>query len=216
MSVALRAIAHSYDGERWVLGGIDLDVSTGEAIAVVGPSGSGKSTLLAIVGGLLTPTRGEISYASTRSPSDARPVTQPRIVWVFQTTNVLAPRTVLDNVAIGPLAVGYARPEAEATAREALEAVGLGNLAGRRSYTLSGGERQRVCIARAMAAQPDLILADEPTGNLDQQTSRHVTELLLRTRSQGVALLIATHDSSVAALCNRVVRLQDGLVTDQR
>lgn len=212
MSVTLRAIAHSYDGERWVLGGIDLAVRAGEAVAVVGPSGSGKSTLLAVAGGLLVPTQGEVAYSWTGSPSDARSGTQARIAWVFQTTNVLAPRTVLDNVAIGPLAVGYARPEAEAAAHQALTAVGLASLASRRSYTLSGGERQRVCVARALAARPDMILADEPTGNLDRRTSRHVAELLLQARSQGVGLLIVTHDPSVAALCDQVVRLRDGLV----
>lgn len=204
MPVTLRGVAHTYDGQHWVLWAIDLDLEPGTATAVVGPSGSGKSTLLAIAGGLLKPSRGEVRPAAR----DGRG--SPRTAWILQSMNLLPRRSALENAALGHLSAGGSWPQALTVAREALARVGLDALADRPAYSLSGGEQQRLCIARALVAEPDLLLADEPTGQLDQRTSVEIARLLVDVRPSGTALLVATHDQTVASVCQRVLALVDG------
>ncbi len=214
MPLELRGISHTYDGRRWILADVDLVLEPGTATAIVGPSGSGKSTLLAITGGLLRPTRGEVLVtAAAQARQAAVPV---RTAWVFQTMNLLPRRSVLENVALGRLAIGGSRREAADAARQAIAAVGLAGLEDRLCFSLSGGEQQRVCIGRALVAKPAVILADEPTGNLDRSTSIEIAHLLLNARPAETALLIATHDLSVAQLCDRVLALCDGKLEAER
>jgi ABC-type lipoprotein export system ATPase subunit len=214
MPVELRGVSHTYDGHRWVLLNVDLRIEEGRATAIVGPSGSGKSSLLAVAGGLLKPTRGEALLTSLTRPDG---ISVPaRIAWVFQTMNLLPRRSAADNVAIGRLAVGGSRRDAMEAAHEALASMDLDAYADRPCYSLSGGEQQRVCIARALVSRPSVILADEPTGNLDRTTSTEVARLMLSTRPANTALLIATHDPSVAELCDRVLVLFDGQLEAKR
>lgn len=211
MPVDLRGISHTYDGRRWVLLDVDLHVDEGTATAIMGPSGSGKSSLLAVAGGLLKPTQGQASLS--RPDGTLAPA---RVAWVFQTMNVLPRRSASENVALGRLAVGGSRREAIEAAREALSAVDLGGVGDRPCYSLSGGEQQRVCIARALVAEPSVILADEPTGNLDRTMSTEVARLMLGARPANAALLVATHDPAVADLCDRVFVLDDGHLEPRR
>jgi ABC-type lipoprotein export system ATPase subunit len=179
----------------------------------MGPSGSGKTTLLGILGLLFTPSQGGVLL-------DGAPVSHRRrtalrasaFAWVFQGANVVSHRSALDNAALGLLARGARVREAEEAARAALDAVGIGQLAGKAANTLSGGELQRVCVARAIAARPRFILADEPTGQLDHANTEGVIQALIGNRPDGAAVVIATHDPEVAAHCDRIVRLRDGVV----
>lgn len=199
MIVAL-GVSHAY-GQRVVLDRIDFELQGGESVAVQGPSGVGKTTLLAILGGLVKPQAGQV----TRTEQAA---------WVLQTNNALPRRTVLDNVALGLLADGVGRRQAEAHAISALSAVGLEDLLNEPARRLSGGELQRVSLARALAMTRALVIADEPTGQLDRSTAELVTDALVAGMSNGRAALIATHDPVVAARCSRVVHLSDGRLTE--
>ncbi|MBF6614854.1 MAG: ABC transporter ATP-binding protein [Chloroflexi bacterium] len=196
--------------------GVDLEVAGGEAIALVGPSGSGKSTLLNLLGGLDRPTSGEIwvegeniARASARRLVDHR---RRRVGFVFQSFNLLPYRTALENVEV-PLMLG-ALPVAarRERARELLRLVGLSERIDHRPSQLSGGEQQRVAIARALANKPSILLADEPTGNLDSATGAEVMGLLRSLNEQGLTLILITHDMAVAAYANRIIRLRDGKV----
>ncbi len=172
---------------------------------MVGPSGSGKTTFLAILGGLLRPRSGRVFL---ERDGNELPVAE-HVSWVLQTVNVLADRSVLDNVAVGALADGLDRATAAARARTALAAVGLAGTDERPVRTLSGGEAQRVVIARAAVSDRPVLLADEPTGQLDQQTSAHVIDVLL-TSAVGKITVVVTHDPAVAARCTRTVTLGAG------
>ena len=200
------------------LAGVSLDLPTGEFAAFVGPSGSGKSTLLHLVGGLDTPSAGSIvvedhdlSQASDKELASYR---NHNIGFVFQAFHLHPTYTALENVAIPLLFSGVGKAERLERARAALEAVGLANRAGHLPNQLSGGERQRVSIARALVGNPRIIVADEPTGNLDTANGARIMDLLGNlNKDQGITLIVATHDAELARRAHRVVTLRDGLIT---
>lgn len=196
---------------------LTLDVPAGQALAVTGPSGSGKSTLLHLIGAMDLPDSGRITVADqelTKMKERERAVARRSIGFVFQRFHLLPALTVIDNVIapVLPYRVDYDKTE---RATQLLAAVGLGDRANDLPSKLSGGQQQRVAVARALITQPGLLLADEPTGNLDTRTGTEVIDLLLRLRDEhGLTLIIATHDSAVAARTDRVLRLVDGQVHD--
>jgi len=196
--------------------GVTLTVTQGELVAVVGPSGSGKTTLLHLMAALDRPTSGVVRVAgqvigalSDRRVSGLR---AHRLGVVFQQFFLLESLSALDNVAAGLLYQGVAGAERRRLARQSLERVGLGHRLGHRPTALSGGERQRVAIARALVGNPQVVLADEPTGNLDSATSANLVTLLQALNRQGVTLVVVTHDQDVAGAMSRQVELRDGQV----
>ncbi len=195
------------------LRGVDLEVQDGEFVALMGPSGSGKSTMMHLLGCLDTPTAGlyllEERDVSKFSKDQRARVRNERIGFVFQTFNLLPRLTALENVAL-PLLYGAKARNVERRAAEMLERVGLSARAGHRPNELSGGERQRVAIARALAADPALVLADEPTGNLDSKTGEEIMRLLVELSNEGRTILMVTHDAKVAAHASRLLLMQDG------
>jgi putative ABC transport system ATP-binding protein len=199
------------------LRGVDLTIARGEVVALVGPSGSGKSTVLNLVGGLDRPTSGQVWINGAElSAGDERALTRHRrqhVGFVFQSFNLLPRLTAEENVAL-PLMFGGVSPgERLARARSMLGRVGLSHRLAHRPNQLSGGEQQRVAIARALAGQPALLLADEPTGNLDTAAGAEIMALLRElNRERGLSLLVVTHDPEVAAFADRVVKLRDGRV----
>lgn len=201
-----------------VLRGVDLAVAPGEVVALVAPSGAGKSTLLHIAGLLDVPDEGrvrldgrEMGGLSDRARTEAR---RAEVGFIYQFHHLLPEFSALENVVIPQLANGVARAAAEARARELLEKVGVGARAGHRPAALSGGEQQRVAFCRALANAPKLLLADEPTGNLDPATSDQVFGVLMDlVRQTGLSALIATHNLELAARMDRVVRLAGGRVS---
>lgn len=208
-----------------VLRGVDLSVEPGEKIALLGASGTGKSTLLHVLGLLDTPTAGEVHFEGRRV--DNLPVRErarlrhARIGFVFQFYHLIAELSALDNIRLGSMmnrsTFMWWRERREHTrrAKDLLDRVGLTDRAVHRPAELSGGERQRIAIARALIAEPAVILADEPTGNLDPATARGVLDLLFEvSRERGLALLLVTHDESLARACDRVVRLGLGTIAD--
>jgi len=199
------------------LRGVDLEVAPGEFVALVGPSGSGKSTLLHLIGGLVRPTGGEVwvNGMELGRSSDHELVRYRRdtLGFVFQSFNLLPIKTAWENVATPLMLAGAPLERRRARAMALLEQLGLGQRAHHRPAELSGGEQQRVAIARALANHPRLILADEPTGNLDSRTGGEIMALLQRlVRDEGLTLLLVTHDMSVARYADRIVHLRDGTV----
>ncbi|GCF10850.1 ABC transporter ATP-binding protein [Dictyobacter arantiisoli] len=199
-----------------ILKGITLTVKRGELLALVGPSGSGKSTLLGILAGLDTPTSGHIVLdgidITRMSEGKLAAIRNRKIGMVFQAYNLIATLTAQENVEI-PLYVGKHPGLPSARARELLDLVGLSHRLGHRPAQLSGGEQQRVAIARALAADPALIIADEPTGNLDEQNGQKLLKLIADLRAQtGKTFILATHDATVAAHADRVIRMRDGVI----
>ena len=207
-------------GEVNILNGIDLVVEAGETVGLVGPSGSGKSTLMMIVAGLERPTRGVVQVAGTvldgLDEDTLARFRRDQVGIVFQAFHLIPTMTALENVAIPLEFAGVAN--AFARARAGLEAVGLGPRVGHYPGQLSGGEQQRTALARAFATEPPLLLADEPTGNLDGKTGETIIELLFDLRRRrGTTLVLITHDPAIAQRCERIVRLLDGrIVEDSR
>jgi lipoprotein-releasing system ATP-binding protein len=202
-----------------VLRGLSLDLAAGEMAALLGPSGSGKSTLLTILGTLMQPTSGRYTMLGTElvgAPDAALTEFRNRhIGFVFQFHNLLPDFTALENV-IFPTAVraGRETPEARARGRDLLTRMGLGTRIDFPSSNLSGGQKQRVAVARALMNRPDLVLADEPTGNLDRASAAQVMELIAEiNRDEGTTFLISTHDEKIAARCRRQIVVGDGVVT---
>jgi len=201
------------------LRGVDLAVHAGELVAVMGPSGSGKSTLLHVAGGLDTPTAGEVLVEgrdlAALSPAQVAAVRRRSIGYVFQDLNLLPSLTALENVSL-PLELDGARGGlARRAARDALDEVGVGHLAGRFPDDMSGGQQQRVAIARALVGPRRLLLADEPTGALDSTTGEEVLRVLRARCEAGAAGVLVTHEARHAAWADRVVFLRDGVVVDQ-
>jgi putative ABC transport system ATP-binding protein len=196
---------------------VDFMVRRGEFLALVGPSGSGKSTLLNLVGALDRPTRGEL-WVDGVSLGEATEVEwvrhrRGRVGFIFQSFNLLPRLTALENVETPMTLAGVPKPERRKRALELLESVGLSHRSGHQSTDLSGGEKQRVAIARALANRPQLLLADEPTGNLDSKTGTIILELLGQLlRSQRLTLIMVTHDPQVASRADRIIHLQDGRI----
>lgn len=200
------------------LGGVSLDVQAGEYVAVMGPSGSGKSTLMHIIGCLDVPTAGSYHLAgedvSAMSEDDLAEVRNRRIGFVFQQFNLLASMTAWSNVALPLAYAGISRQERRRRAEAALARVGLADRINHRPGELSGGQQQRVAVARALVTVPALILADEPTGNLDSTSTADVLDLFDELHDAGRTVVLITHEHDVAARAGRIVRLRDGLVTD--
>jgi putative ABC transport system ATP-binding protein len=207
----------SAGGEVNILRGLDLSVTAGETIGVVGPSGSGKSTMMMVIAGLERPTSGTVRVAGNDLPQlneDALALFRRRSVGiVFQAFHLVPTMTAIENVAV-PLE--FARiADAFERAKASLETVGLGNRLAHYPAQLSGGEQQRVAIARAFATEPALLLADEPTGNLDGETGEQVIDVLFeQAERNATTLLLITHDEAIARRCSRVVQLRDGRITD--
>jgi putative ABC transport system ATP-binding protein len=201
------------------LRGVDLTVGAGDYVAVMGPSGSGKSTLMHIVGCLDVPTDGTYRLAgqdvSTMSEAALAHVRNRRVGFVFQQFNLLASMTALRNVELPLSYAGVPAPARRARALDALERVGLADRVQHRPGELSGGQQQRVAVARAIVTDPDVILADEPTGNLDSTAAAEVAELLQALHAGGKTVVLITHEADVAAHARRTVRLRDGLVVDE-
>jgi putative ABC transport system ATP-binding protein len=197
------------------LDGIDITVGRGDSLAIMGPSGSGKSTLLGLLGGLDRPTSGSLQFEGrevTRLSDDELARVRNQVVgFVFQNFQLLPRTSALGNVGLPLVYRGIGRAERRRRATEALEGVGLGHRLQHRPSQLSGGEQQRVAIARALAAEPAMLLADEPTGNLDSRSGEEVLELLARLRAErGVAVVVVTHDAGVARRFDRTVLVRDG------
>lgn len=213
-AILVRAVRKSFDDGRIVaLDGMDLDVSEGEFVAIVGPSGCGKSTLLHLIAALDRPDEGSIEVAG-HELSSGRDLTHYRshhVGMIFQLHNLLPTLTAGENVQVPMLELGLSRRQRRARARQLLAAVGLSGRERSRPPELSGGERQRVAVARALANEPPILLADEPTGSLDSETGSRVLELIdeLR-RARGLTVLLVTHDADVAGRADHIVRMLDG------
>jgi len=217
----MRALSRTYRTdtiETTALDAIDLDIRDGEFVAVMGPSGCGKSTLLNLIAGLDSPDEGEVVLAGldlTKMDENALAIMRRSHVGiVFQFFNLLEGMTVLENVVMPALIAGVKRKPAETRARDLLDLLGLGDKARQAPATLSGGQRQRLAIARALANEPTLVLADEPTGALDSEGGEEVLELFRRLHAGGQTILLVTHDQPVADAAQRIVRMKDGRVVD--
>ena len=197
-----------------VLKGIDLDIYKNQYVALMGPSGSGKSTLMNLLGCLDTPTSGSYvlngSDASALDDNALAEIRNNEIGFVFQTFNLLPRSTALDNVALHLVYAGWGKEERIARAQEVLEQVGLGDRMDHKPNQLSGGQRQRVAVARALVNRPALILADEPTGNLDSKTSVEIMKLFDAIQAAGNTVVLVTHEEDIAQHAKRVIRLVDG------
>ena len=214
-------IYHLGGEEIRALDDVSCDINEGEFISIIGPSGSGKSTLMHILGCLDSPTQGTIKLDGTMihdaSPRELATIRNRKIGFVFQFFNLLPKLNVLQNVELPMIYAGVPPKERRERAVELLERVGLGNRLMNKPTQMSGGQQQRVAIARSLANQPDLLLADEPTGALDQATGREVLALFDELNAQGLTLCIVTHDTEVAARAKRRIAFRDGhIVSDDR
>jgi putative ABC transport system ATP-binding protein len=211
-------VRHYQMGEETVraLDGISFSIEEGELVAILGQSGSGKSTLMNILGCLDTPTRGRYVLdgrdVSRLSDNELAEVRNRKIGFVFQTFNLLARTTALENVEVPLFYRGEPSSKAREKAKQSLERVSLGPRIGHFPNQLSGGQRQRVAIARALVTDPAIILADEPTGNLDSQTGKEIMKLFTDLNDQGVTIIIVTHEPDIAAYCPRQIILRDGKI----
>ena len=222
--IELTRVSKLFEGKRTVtaLAEVDLKIEKGEMVALVGPSGSGKSTILNLIGGLDKPTSGEITIdgASTSGISDdaLTRIRRDKIGFIFQFFNLLPTLSCIENVALPLHLRGWNRQKAEDRSRELLDLVKLGKRFEHLPDELSGGERQRVAIARALSIYPPILLADEPTGNLDSATGAEILKLIHDLNSRlGATVLMVTHDAGVAGSCPRTISLKDGrVVSDER
>ncbi|MFD0725489.1 ABC transporter ATP-binding protein [Lysobacter brunescens] len=221
--IVLRDIVKRYTmGEEVVqaLAGVDLDIARNEYVALTGPSGSGKSTLMNLLGCLDTPTEGTYTLngrdVSGMNDTELAQVRNREIGFVFQSFHLLPRMTVLQNVMQPLVYRGMPQDERRARAAEALGKVGLGDRMGHRPNQLSGGQRQRVAIARALVGAPSILLADEPTGNLDTRTSAEIMALFDALHAQGQTVILVTHEPDIAAHCHRVLRVSDGRIVEDR
>ncbi len=199
-----------------VLKGIDLDIDKGEYVAFMGPSGSGKSTLMNLLGCLDTATSGTYILngkdVSRMSDDELAEVRNKEIGFVFQTFNLLPRTTALDNVALPMVYAGYSKSERRARAEKVLTDVGLADRMDHKPNQLSGGQRQRVAVGRALVNKPSIILADEPTGNLDSKTSEEIMKLFDEIHAAGNTVILVTHEEDIADRAHRIIRLRDGII----
>jgi putative ABC transport system ATP-binding protein len=219
--IEMRELTRVYDlgpQQIFALRGINLTIDPGEYVAVMGPSGSGKSTLMNVVGCLDTPSSGQYLLdgvpVETLNDDELAMIRNKKIGFVFQTFNLLARTTALQNVELPLVYAKIPRAERRMLAEEALTAVGLQDRMSHQPNELSGGQRQRVAIARALVNRPSLLLADEPTGNLDSQTGREILDLFHELHGRGNSIIMVTHEDDVAREAARVIRLKDGKVVD--
>ncbi len=200
----------------YVLKGIDLEIKKGEYVALMGPSGSGKSTLMNLLGCLDTPTSGEYimngKQVNKMQDDELAGIRNKEIGFVFQTFNLLPRTTALDNVALPMIYAGYSKTDRRARASEVLTQVNLSDRMDHEPNQLSGGQRQRVAIARALVNKPSIILADEPTGNLDSKTSLEIMALFDEIHGNGNTVILVTHEEEIAEYAHRVIRLRDGMI----
>lgn len=213
-------------GRKYVIGSetihalksVTLNINKGEFVALMGPSGSGKSTLMNLLGCLDTPTKGEYVLnginVSEMSESELATVRNKEIGFVFQTFNLLPRSTAQDNVALPLIYAGVKKKDRDVRSIQALENVGLGNRVHHKPNELSGGQRQRVAVARALINNPSIILADEPTGNLDSKTSSEIMGLIEEIHAKGNTIIIVTHEEDIAQHAHRIVRMRDGLIEE--
>jgi putative ABC transport system ATP-binding protein len=221
--IELKAVSKDYrigDETLHALADVNLTVKSGEFIAIIGPSGSGKSTLANIIGGLDQPDAGivtvegaDLARAGDRQLSEYR---NKHIGFVFQAFNLQSTYTALENVMLPLVLSGMSKKDRHARAEECLKAVGLGERMKHKPTELSGGQRQRVSIARALAAKPSIIIADEPTGNLDSAKGAEIMELLQSLNKQGITLIIITHDMEIARRAGRILTIKDGAMKEGR
>ena len=221
MAVRLDAVTKHYPGGVVAMRNVSVEVPDGDEVAVLGPSGSGKTTMLTVMGTLERPSNGRVYVAGhnvvSASDTQLAGLRAYQLGFVFQAFHLQAGMTATDNVALGMLYTGEALKHRREAARAALERVGLGDRLTHRPPMLSGGERQRVAIARTIAKQPRIILADEPTGNLDSKSGSEVIGLLHELAADGATLVLITHDESIAATFPRRIQMRDGeIVTDER
>ena len=219
--IEMRALTRKYQlgpQEIYALRGVDLNVDHGEYVAIMGPSGSGKSTLMNVIGCLDRPTAGQYILDGTpveaMNDDELAAVRNKKIGFVFQTFNLLARTTALQNVELPLVYAKIPRLERRQQAEEALTAVGLGDRMMHQPNELSGGQRQRVAIARALVNKPSLLLADEPTGNLDSQTGREILDLFRDLHSRGNSIIMVTHEDDVAREAKRIIHIRDGRIQD--
>ncbi len=200
----------------YVLKGIDLEISKGEYVALMGPSGSGKSTLMNLLGCLDTPTSGTYILngkdVSKMHDDELAEIRNKEIGFVFQTFNLMPRTTALDNVALPMVYAGYSKSERYERATEVLTQVGLADRMDHKPNELSGGQRQRVAVGRALVNKPSIILADEPTGNLDSKTSEEIMALFGEIHKNGNTVILVTHEEEIAAYAHRIIRLRDGII----
>jgi putative ABC transport system ATP-binding protein len=213
-------------GRKYIIGAetihalksVTLNINKGEFVALMGPSGSGKSTLMNLLGCLDTPTKGEYILnginVSEMSESELATVRNKEIGFVFQTFNLLPRSTAQDNVALPLIYAGVKKKDRDQRSIQALENVGLGNRVHHKPNELSGGQRQRVAVARALINNPSIILADEPTGNLDSKTSEEIMGLIEDIHAKGNTIIIVTHEEDIAQHAHRIVRMRDGLIEE--
>jgi putative ABC transport system ATP-binding protein len=217
--IELNAITRHFkigDTDVFALRGVDLKIARGEYVAFMGPSGSGKSTLMNILGCLDTPTSGHYILngkdVSNLSDNELAEIRNKEIGFVFQTFNLLARNTSLDNVALPLVYAGFGKKDRTEKAMQSLTNVGLGDRMHHKPNELSGGQRQRVAIARALVNQPSIILADEPTGNLDTKTSYEIMGLIEEIHQKGNTVIVVTHEEDIARRARRIIRLRDGVI----
>lgn len=200
----------------YVLKGIDLEINKGEYVALMGPSGSGKSTLMNLLGCLDTPTSGTYILngkdVSQMKDDELAEIRNKEIGFVFQTFNLLPRTTALDNVALPMIYAGYSKADRYKRAKQVLAQVNLADRMDHQPNQLSGGQRQRVAVARALVNKPSIILADEPTGNLDSKTSLEIMKLFGDIHANGNTVILVTHEEEIAAYAHRIIRLRDGLI----
>lgn len=209
--------AYRTDGDEMLaLRGVDFGVERGEFVAIMGPSGCGKSTLLHLLGGLDRPTSGEIEIEGKRvdrlSESAWAVIRRKQVGYMFQSFNLIANLSAADNIELPALMAGVSSAEARKRRKALSEELGIAGQIGHAPARMSGGQQQRVALARALINQPEVLLADEPTGNLDSQSTREVIAMLRRRNEQGQTIVLVTHDANVASAADRVVRMRDGLV----
>ncbi|MBL7810935.1 MAG: ABC transporter ATP-binding protein [Bacteroidetes bacterium] len=217
--ISLQGIQKKYvlgDQEVYALRKIDLNIPRGEYVALMGPSGSGKSTLMNIIGCLDTPTEGQYflngKEVSRMTDSELSTVRNKEIGFVFQTFNLLPRLTALDNVALPLVYAGIGKKERTEIARQTLVDVGLADRTHHKPNELSGGQRQRVAVARALVNKPSILLADEPTGNLDSRTSVEIMNLFEEIHKKGNTIILVTHEEDIARFAKRVIRVRDGMI----
>ena len=221
-ALSAERVARTYGSGRTAVHavrGIDLQIEPGERLLIMGPSGSGKTTLLSILGGLLTPSEGRVSLAGEnlyeRDDSERAALRLRRIGFIFQSFNLLSALTASENVQVPARLAGVSGADARGRADDLLARLGLAERAGHRPRDLSGGEKQRVAIARALVNRPDVVMADEPTANLDAATGHEVAQILCRLGcEEGKAVLVVSHDERLRDIASRVVRVEDGELRD--
>jgi putative ABC transport system ATP-binding protein len=215
-----KATRHYQDGDQVVeaLRGLDLSIEPGEFTAIMGPSGSGKTTLLNLIGGMDTPTSGRVTVSgkevSSMSKTERSDLRRDHVGFIFQSYNLIPVLTAQENTEFVLLLQGKSEAERNQRARDILKAVGLEGMEGRRPAELSGGQQQRVAVARAIATKPTIVLADEPTANLDSETKAELIGLMRRmNEEEGVTFLFSTHDHEIIDVARRVVTMRDGQVS---